>query len=734
MNALIALFFASGFAGLALETVWLRLMMARFGCAAPLVSAFLAAFMAGLGLGGWWSGRLARRLGDWDAGRLLRLYACAELAVALSARLVPAAASAARAALDAALGARAWGGAGDYAVSATAVWAALLPACALMGASFPLALAAARRREGGSPRESFSALYAANVGGAAAGAALTALALIEAFGLRGTLNVAAALEAAVAAAAFALSLRLRVAKRPPRAAPQPAAAAADRAGLAGLFVAGFCGMAMEVVWIRLYTPYAGTTIYAFASILAAYLTASFAGAALYRAAARRGAAAAAVEIAWIAAAPLSLLPLSTADPAVPIPGFLRALGLVPFSAALGALTPALVDRISGGEGETAGPAYAANLAGCVMGPLAAGFLILPRCGERAALALLAVPLFVAGGLAARARRRPLAGRFGAVAVWAAAAALGALLPLTTSTYEESVAATRPEALIRRDYQASVVAAGRGLRRFLLVDGQQMTILTPITKAMAHLPAALLGRPPRRALVICFGMGTTFRSLVSWGAETTAVELSPSVPGLFVFYHEDAARVLAAPGAEVVIDDGRRWLTRSRERFDLIAVDPPPPLESAGTGMLYSKEFYAQVRGHLTPGGLLSQWIVEPLDPATRASFARALRESFPYTRVFRSFVTREAWGWHVIAGLRPIRKADAAELARRLPPAAAADFVELGPESTPRAQFARLLAGETTLDALAATPAPALSDDRPINEYDVLRRTFPALAPWLLRR
>lgn len=709
--------------------------MARFGCAAPLVSAFLAAFMAGLGLGGWWAGRLTRRLGGWNAGRLLRLYAGAELAVALSARLVPAAASAARAMLDAALGARTWGGAGDYAISGAAVWAALLPVCALMGASFPLALAAARRREGGSPRESFSALYAANVGGAAVGTVLTALVLIEAFGLRGTLNAAAVLEAAVAAGALALSLRLRTTPPRPRPAPRPAGVArADRVSLAGLFVAGFCGMAMEVIWIRLYTPYAGTTIYAFASILAAYLTASFAGAALYRAAARRGAAAAVVEIAWIAAGPLSLLPLSTADPSTPIPGFLRSLGLVPFSAALGALTPALVDRLSGGEGETAGPAYAANLAGCVLGPLAAGFLILPRFGERAALALLGVPLFVSGGLAARARRRPLAGRFGAFAVWTALAVLGALLPFATSTYEEWVAQSRPEALIRRDYQASVLAAGVGRGRFLLVDGQPMTILTPITKAMAHLPAALLGRPPKRALVICFGMGTTFRSLVSWGARTTAVELSPSVPGLFGFFHADAARVLAAPGAQVVVDDGRRWLARSRERFDLIAVDPPPPLESAGAGMLYTKEFYSRVRSHLAPDGLLSQWISEPLEPATQASFVRALRESFPYVRVFRSFITRQVWGWHVIAGLRPIQEADAAALARRLPPAAAADFVELGPKSTAREQFEVLLAGETALDALASAPAPALSDDRPINEYYFLRRTFPALAPWLLRR
>ena len=50
--------------------------------------------------------------------------------------------------------------------------------------------------------------------------------------------------------------------------------------------------------------------------------------------------------------------------------------------------------------------------------------------------------------------------------------------------------------------------------------------------MAHLPAALLDRRPRNALVICFGMGTSFRSLRSWGIPTTAVELVPGVPRLF----------------------------------------------------------------------------------------------------------------------------------------------------------------------------------------------------------
>ena len=40
------------------------------------------------------------------------------------------------------------------------------------------------------------------------------------------------------------------------------------------------------------------------------------------------------------------------------------------------------------------------------------------------------------------------------------------------------------------------------------------------------------------LIICFGMGTTFRSALSWGIPVTVVELVPKVPKLFPYYHPD----------------------------------------------------------------------------------------------------------------------------------------------------------------------------------------------------
>jgi spermidine synthase len=271
----------------------------------------------------------------------------------------------------------------------------------------------------------------------------------------------------------------------------------------------------------------------------------------------------------------------------------------------------------------------------------------------------------------------------------------------------------------RDYTATVVAAGRGDERQLLVNGVGMTSLTPITKMMAHLPLAFLPRAPEDAIVICFGMGTTHRSMLSWGIHSTAVELAPSVPRMFSFFHADGARLLESPLSRIEIGDGRFYLERTRAQYDAIAIDPPPPVEAAASSLLYSKEFYAAAKLRLRPGGILAQWLPDA-DESVQASVAKALKESFPYVRVFLSI---EQWGWHFLASESPIPRLSAADLAARLPARAAADLVEWGPEDSARQQFAVVLDQEISLDDLIRQDPgiPALQDDRPINEYYLLR-------------
>ena len=288
----------------------------------------------------------------------------------------------------------------------------------------------------------------------------------------------------------------------------------------------------------------------------------------------------------------------------------------------------LVDRWARGNPANAGKAYAVNVVGCILGPLLAGFLLLPWISERWALVLLALPWLILG-------LRPMVSS-GPTFGFAPRVASYLLLPLlvgmflTSQGYEQEYG---NGSRVLRDSTATVIATGSGMHKFLLVNGYTMTSLTPITKMMAHLPLAFLDRPPKDALVICFGMGTTFRSLRSWGIPVTVVDLVPSVPRLFSYFHSDASEVLSSPLSHVVVDDGRRYLERTAQQYDVITIDPPPPVEAAGSSLLYSEDFYSVVRQRLRPGGILQQWLPGG-DPEDLAAVALALRQSFPYVRVF----------------------------------------------------------------------------------------------------
>jgi spermidine synthase len=711
-------FLASGLCGLVYQVVWLRLAMASFGVTAPMISIVVSVFMAGLALGSWGAGALMRRLGDRPATWPLRLYGLAELMIALSAQIVPPLLGAGRE-WTARMGApTAWGSLGHNVAAGAWVALVLLPFCVCMGATYPLAMAALRGRGAGEWRRSFSYLYLANITGALLGVLLSAFVLIELLGFRGTLNVAAAINALLAAGALLLSLRPSFAAAAAPAEPGEPAAGSAPPGLsvplmALLFTTGFVSMGFEVVWARQFTPFLGGVVYAFALILAVYLAASSLGSALYRRM-MRSPRAIPLEWALVLLGPVALLPLLAADPRLALPpglapGSLRlVIGLAPFCALLGFVTPLLMDRHSGGDPARAGSAYAVNVVGCILGPLIAAFLLLPRLGDRWSIVVLALPLWL---LLARpiGTRRALPWRLAGLAA-------GGALVFATRGYEQIF----PAAQVRRDYTATVIAMGTGMERALLVNGIGMTALTPITKTMAHLPMAALPQPPRSSLVVCLGMGTTLRSLHSWGAPATAVELVPSVPSLLGYFHADGDSLRQAANVRIVVDDGRRYLERTQETFDVITIDPPPPVEAAGSSLLYSREFYRAARARLRPGGILQQWIPFA-EPFVRASFAKALAESFPHVRAYSSV---EDWGVHMLASDSPLPNLDPAELARRLPPAAAADFVEWGPGATPLEQFARVADREIPFAQLLgiAPLAPALVDDRPVNEYYFLRR------------
>ena len=725
-------FFVSGFCSILYELVWLRLAMAQFGVTTPMVSIVLSTFMAGLGVGSWAAGHLVRKYARRLTTTPLHIYALAEILIGCSAVIVPLELRAGRFLLERVGNSLSLSSAGYYV--AAGVWLActLVPWCTCMGATIPLGMFAIRRDRSLESQRSFSFLYLANVLGAVAGSVIPLL-LIEEFGFSGTLQFGMVLNLAICGAAIRLAgkqVSQGSGSKNDSAKDINEESDQDAAGLSSpglremlgnstlwlLFATGLTSMGMEVVWTRQYTIYVGTLVYSFATILGVYLAATFIGSKLYRMWSRRHSNEG--PLVWLLVWMAALIPLLTADLRVGLPAWLRVpLGIAAFSGLLGFLTPRLVDRFSKGDPNRAGVGYAVNVAGCIVGPLVAGFVLLPYLDERYALATLALPWLLVGVSFLFSKQPGSATGLtpGRAIVGSAILLESFALIFLTQSYVRRI----PGAQVRRDSTATVIAAGQGMEKRLYVNGVSMTILTPITKVMASMPLAFLDHAPQNALVICFGMGTTHRSMLSWGIDSTVVDLVPSVPALFWYYHADAPQLLKSPRSHVVVDDGRRFLERTTAQYDVIVIDPPPPIGAAGSSLLYSREFYSAAQKRLRPDGILQQWYPGG-DLATTASIARALRESFPYVRAFLSL---EGWGIHYLASREPILDRSAADLAKRMPPSAVADLVEWGPFPTAEQQFAAVLKNEMPIDYLIslAKDVPAMQDDRPVNEYYLLR-------------
>ncbi|MGA2029048.1 MAG: hypothetical protein ABSG87_03135 [Verrucomicrobiota bacterium] len=724
-RVLFFLFFLSGFSSLVYQVVWTRMAFASFGIITPVLSVVLSVFMLGLAVGSWGGGRCIASLVKKTGLSAVCFYAGAELLIGLGAFAVP---------KLFAIGERILLTSGEadsfryLSLSALVLAASILPWCVCMGATFPFMMAYVQEQDTNNKR-SFSFLYLANVLGAMSGTFLTAVVFVEVWGFRHTLWQAAAGNFTVAFISACLGWGRRPVTIPSERPFTPPdllnpSVHDGRMTKMILFSTGFVAMAMEVVWTRAFTPVLKTQVYSFAMVVFTYLGATFIGSWIYRADLRKdrleplGKLIAALAI-------TALLPVMVNDPRFVVAHFwtmslepisvIKVLGSIcPFCALLGYLTPRLIDGYAAGQPADAGKVYGINVLGCILGPLFACYVLLPRFSERYALILLALPFFVFWLFffqsQTRRQRFALGLIMGAALVWSSQ---------FTEDFETMLLKTMKHTTVRRDYAASVISFGEGREKWLLVNGMGMTVLTPITKFIAHLPLAFHKGKPESMLVICFGMGTTYRSAMSWDIDTTAVELIPGVTKAFGFYHADAEKFINNPNGHIIIDDGRRYLNRCGKKFDVIVVDPPPPVEAAGSSLLFSTDFYTLAKQHLNTNGIVQMWFPGG-EYLTAQAVIRSISESFPYVRCFPSI---EGWGIHLLASMEPIERLNPAQLAARMPAGARKDLLEWNGSQDAPAYLARVITNECSVSAsLNPDVNVQVTDDRPFNEYFLLRR------------
>ena len=728
-RVLFFLFFLSGFSSLAYQVIWMRMAFASFGIITPVLSVVLSVFMLGLAVGSWAGGRFIASLVQKTGLSAVIFYALAETLIGVSAFAVPKLFALGEQVLLAA------GQADSFrylSLSALVLTVAILPWCVCMGTTFPFMMAYIRERDR-SNTESFSFLYLANVLGAMCGTLLTALVLVELFGFRHTLWLAAAGNFLIVLAAGGLAWGQRGTTNSSTLAGTEPALSGTISSLPSdgrrrlirwiLFTTGFCAMAMEVVWTRAFTPVLKTQVYSFALIVFTYLAATFLGSWRYRRNLQDGSARPTAQLMALLVV-AAFLPILANDPRLlkinmvfsidPGSALLLLASICPLCALLGYLTPSLIDEYAAGHPAIAGRAYAINVLGCILGPLFASYVLLPWMSEQSALILLGLPFLGFSFLVSKSLSVWQSEWTSRVAVVALVCAL-----FVTEGYQSFISDFTTHMEARRDYAASVISAGEDMDKILLVNGIGMTRLTPCTKFMVHLPLAFHRGPSQSALIICFGMGTTYRSALSWNMDTTVVELVPSVPKSFGFFHADAREILDNPKGLIVIDDGRRFLMRTREKFDVIVIDPPPPVETAGSSLLYSTEFYELAKQHLKSRGILQTWVFSD-EPVTPQAILRSFYESFPYVRCF---VGVEGFGVHLLGSMDPIENLTAQQLSARMPASAGKDLLEWSPSPDLPAYLNLVLSRELVIqEGLNPNPKIRINDDQPYNEYFLLRR------------
>jgi spermidine synthase len=553
-------------------------------------------------------------------------------------------------------------------------FALILVPSGLMGATLPV-VARCYGAGGRGFGDSLGLLYAVNTAGGAVGLIAMGFVLIELLGIRtsylltGALNVTAALLAWLAMARDETA-RVVVSKSTPaerasssvRVVVQVASEierSVLRPGTVYLltFIFGFVSVGLQVLWIRLWSfislhsmairpgsaPAEFSSTYVFSGIVLLFLFGIALGGAVVRclpAEPRRVlqtlAGVQLLQAVWIV--------LSTiVEPTLYFDSFwtkLVEIGLIIFPATLvmGLTFPLLAHlhvRQSTRLGSDFGAYYLSNALGCALGSLTAGLVALPLLGTyRALLCLGLINLLVGAGLLA-VRRVPGQAALPRLRSALAGLLVIALFALAGLTIFPSATA-RSDVLFEEDNAvAHTLVLKRGSNRLLVMNNHAQAgstdYKTGFGAASMSIPVALLGRPPDDILIVAVGVGNSWVASQRYAASITAVDINPAVFRAMPMMHPASiAMALTSPKNETVVADGRNYLLLSDRTYDVINVDPGPPITQPGMVNLHTREFYELAKARLKPDGVLYMRLSNTVDNEIfYRMLVRSIAEVFP---------------------------------------------------------------------------------------------------------
>jgi spermidine synthase len=241
------------------------------------------------------------------------------------------------------------------------------------------------------------------------------------------------------------------------------------------------------------------------------------------------------------------------------------------------------------------------------------------------------------------------------------AGLSVYLPNIMHLYSQQIAiettARSVKTLLVHEGRAATVSVlevtqpGIDTYRDMFLDGveQASTRLwhVQIFKLLSGLPVLLHETDkPKDTLVIAFGAGMSAGSvLISDQVKSLdVVDLNPDIEGINDLFKDVNGDVFHRPQFHFHNDDGRNYLVTTGKKYDLIICDSTHP-HAYDSWVLYTQEFYRDVKKRLRPEGIFAQWV--PVDPGMWGEIFQihlnTFRSVFPHTTLWYSYGSSQAF-------------------------------------------------------------------------------------------
>ena len=208
------------------------------------------------------------------------------------------------------------------------------------------------------------------------------------------------------------------------------------------------------------------------------------------------------------------------------------------------------------------------------------------------------------------------------------------------------------------FQEVQIVDGACFGRSLVLDGKtQSTEADEFVyhEALVH-PSMLAHPDPQTVFIAGGGEGATAREVLSYQSvsRVVMVDIDAEVVELCRKYLPNHHRgAFDDPRLELHHADALAFLELTRDRFDVVIIDVPDPLEGGPAYVLYTQEFYSLLRDRLRPDGLM----VAQSGPTGPGSFeqcfsavASTIGSVFAGMRFYEAFMPSFASTWGFVVG------------------------------------------------------------------------------------